>query len=606
MAEITGNLGDIKKSLIEYIETFHGQVYESGSYIPTELLDMMRQVTCALSREIAVCLDRKNRVVAISLGDSRSVSLPDTDGKRSAVRLCGIRLLHTHPNGSALPSEVDLNSLYTMRYDSMVVIGVNTEKETVTGISASMLTREPNGEFSRRTALHGPVLPSQSSLLDPLFDEAEALDREAPSRFEETAEKCSRAILVGVICDGGGSGGSPETELRELGELTKTAGAIPVAYHVQRRPSPDSRLYIGRGLADELTLERQALDAELLIFDDELSPSQIRNLEELIGARVIDRTALILDIFAARAKSREGSLQVELAQQKYRLPRLSGSGTALSRLGGGIGTRGPGETKLQSDRRHILRRIHYLEEELAEVSKRRDMLRADRARRNMPVIALVGYTNAGKSTLLNTLCDADVFAENMLFATLDPSVRGMTDDDGHEFLMVDTVGFIRKLPHTLIEAFKSTLEEAAQADLLLHVVESDSEDIEEKICVVNELLNEIGAGDRPQLLILNKTDKAGAVKSYPRGSAAAVICTDAVSGTGLDRLRAEISSFFAKSERELTLLIPYTEGWVMPYLYKNGTVISEEYGEEGTLAVCRLSEEYISKAERFIVEPTQK
>lgn len=220
----------------------------------------------------------------------------------------------------------------------------------------------------------------------------------------------------------------------------------------------------------------------------------------------------------------------------------------------------------------------------------------------MPVIALVGYTNAGKSTLLNTLCDADVFAENMLFATLDPSVRGMTDSDGREFFMVDTVGFIKKLPHTLIEAFKSTLEEAAQADLLLHVVESDSDDLEDKIHVVNELLSEIGAGNKPRFLILNKTDKSGAVKSYPRGSAAAVICTDAVSGTGIEQLRAEISSFFSKSERELTLLIPYTEGWVMPYLHKNGTVLSEEYGENGTLAVCRLSEEYISKAEQFIIE----
>ncbi len=602
MSEIMGNTGDVKKSLIEYMESFHGKVYEPGTYIPDELCGMMKRVTVELSREVAVCLDRRNRVVAISLGDSRSVSLPDAGGKRSALRLSGIRLLHTHPNGSPRPSEVDINSLFTMRYDSMVVIGVNTEKETVTGISAAMLTRDERGEFSKKAVLYGPVLPSQKKALDMLYAEAEATDKEAPERSEDNSEEEARAILVGVITDGKVSGDDAKTELRELAELARTAGAEPVAYHVQRRPSPDSKLYIGKGLASDLALERQALDAGLIIFDDELSPSQIRNLEETIGARVIDRTALILDIFAARAKSREGALQVELAQQKYRLPRLAGTGTALSRLGGGIGTRGPGETKLQTDRRHILRRIHYLEEELAEVAKRRDMMRSDRAKRNMPVVALVGYTNAGKSTLLNSLCGADVFAENMLFATLDPSVRGMVDSDGREYLMVDTVGFIRKLPHTLIEAFKSTLEEAAEADLLLHVAESDAPDLEDKINVVNEILGQIGAGDKPRILVLNKTDKAGAVKDMPRGEALSVICTDAVNGTGIEHLREAVATFFSRSEREMTLLVPYTEGWALPYLHKNGVVLSEEYGGEGTTVVCRIPVEYAAKVERFAVE----
>lgn len=602
MAEIMGNTGDVKKSLIEYMEQFCGKVYEPGTYIPDEISGMMKRVTVELSREVAVCLDRRNRVVAISLGDSRSVSLPETEGKRSPTRLSGIRLLHTHPNGSPRPSEVDLNSLYTMRYDSMVVIGVNTDKETVTGISAAMLTRDERGDFSKKCVLYGPVLPSQKKALDMLYSEAEDIDRAAPDHMEDNSEEDARAILVGVITDGKPSGDDAKTELRELGELARTAGADPVAYHVQRRPSPDSKLYIGKGLASDLALERQALDASLIIFDDELSPSQIRNLEETIGARVIDRTALILDIFAARAKSREGALQVELAQQRYRLPRLAGTGTALSRLGGGIGTRGPGETKLQTDRRHILRRIHYLEEELAEVAKRRDMMRNDRAKRNMPVVALVGYTNAGKSTLLNALCNADVFAEDMLFATLDPSTRGMADSDGREYLMVDTVGFIRKLPHTLIEAFKSTLEEAAEADLLLHVAESDAPDLEEKIEVVNEILAEIGAGDKPRILVLNKTDKDGAVKDLPKGDALSVICTDAVSGTGVDLLREAVSAYFSKSERELRLLIPYTEGWALPYLHKNGVVLSEDYTGEGTEVVCRISEEFVAKVERFAME----
>jgi len=602
MSQIMGNIGDVRKSLIEYMESFIGNVYEPGTYIPDELSGMMKRVTVELSREVAVCLDRRNRVVAISLGDSRSVSLPDAGGKRSPLRLSGIRLLHTHPNGSPRPSEVDINSLYTVRYDSMVVIGVNCDKQTVTGISAAMLTRDERGEFSKKALLYGPVLPSQKKALDMLYAEAEAIDKAAPDRFEDNSEDAARAILVGVITDGKISSDDAKTELRELCELATTAGAEPVAFHIQRRPSPDSRLYIGKGLASDIALERQALDASLVIFDDELSPSQIRNLEETIGTRVIDRTALILDIFAARAKSREGALQVELAQQRYRLPRLSGMGTALSRLGGGIGTRGPGETKLQTDRRHILRRIHYLEEELAEVAKRRDMMRSDRAKRNMPVVALVGYTNAGKSTMMNALCDSDVFAENMLFATLDPSVRGMTDPDGREYLMVDTVGFIRKLPHTLIEAFKSTLEEAAEADLLLHIAESDAPDLEDKINTVNEILGEIGAGDKPKILVLNKTDKPNAVKDMPRGEALSVICTDAVNGTGVELLREAVATFFSGNERELQLLIPYTEGWALPYLHKNGVVLSEEYGGEGTTVQCRLPVEYVAKVERFAVE----
>jgi len=599
MAEIMGSVGDVRRSLLEYMEGFVGSVFDGGAYIPGEILEMMLNVTAELSREVAVTIDRKGRILGISLGDSRSVTLPDSEGKRSATRLSGVRLLHTHPNGSKTPSEVDLNSLRTMRYDSMVVIGVNTEKVTVTGISAAMLTRGDDGEFSG-TTLYGPYLPSEMSSLDSLFEEAEEIDRNAPQRFEEVRQDAERAILVGVICDHG-DGGDGDEELRELAELARTAGAVPVARHVQRRPSPDSRLYIGSGLASDLALERQALDASLIIFDDELSPSQIRNLEALLGARVIDRTALILDIFAARARSREGALQVELAQQKYRLPRLAGSGTALSRLGGGIGTRGPGETKLQTDRRHILRRIHYLEEELREVSRRRDMLRRDRAKRGMPVVALVGYTNAGKSTLLNALCGSDVFAENMLFATLDPSVRGMRDDDGKEYLMVDTVGFIKKLPHTLIEAFKSTLDEAVEADLLLHVVESDASDVDTKMAVVDEILSEIGAAEKPRILVLNKTDKDGALKDCSRGPAMAVACTDAVTGTGIEELRLSIAAFFSTGEYEVEFLIPYTEGWVVPYLHKNGVVISEDYEAEGTRIICRLTDEYIGKVKAYAV-----
>lgn len=601
MSQILGEIGDVKKSLIQYMESYTDSVHEPESYIPSDILEMMLQVTCELGREIAVTLDRKNRVTSITVGDSRSVPLSAEGARRSSVRLSGIRLLHTHPNGTAVPSGVDLNSLTSMRYDSMVVIGVNCERGTVTGISAATLDRNADGAFEGST-LHGPYLRSERARLDELFLYAEEIDRAAPEKLNDAGEDTVRAILVGVSTDRTDTGASPEAELRELSELARTAGAVPVAYHVQRKSAPDPRLYCGSGLAFDLALERQALDASLIIFDDELSPSQIRNLEALCGARIIDRTALILDIFAARAKSREGALQVELAQQKYRLPRLAGSGTSLSRLGGGIGTRGPGETKLQTDRRHILRRIHYLEQEIAEIAKRRDMIRADRARRSLATVALVGYTNAGKSTMLNALCESDVFAKDMLFATLDPSVRAMRESDGKEYLLIDTVGFIKKLPHTLIEAFKSTLEEAVHADLLIHVVESDSPDLDSKVAVVNDILDEIGAGDKPKFLVLNKTDKPGAVKSYPAGDAVRVFCTDAVSGTGMDELRCAVADFFRSGETELELLIPYSDGQIASYVRRNGTVISEEYEDTGTRVKCRLADEFLYRVRDFIDE----
>lgn len=583
------------------MESFTDRVYEPGVYIPSDVLEMMRCVTVELGREIAVTLDRKNRITSITVGDSRSVPLSAAGARRSSVRLSGIRLLHTHPNGSTHPSDVDLNSLMSMRYDSMTVIGVNTEKGTITGISASTLVRGEGGAFAD-TELHGPYLLSCKDKLDELFAVAEQIDRDAPENLSSSDDEIVRAILVGVSTDRSDSGALPEDELRELGELARTAGAVPVAYHVQHKASPDPKLYCGSGLAADLALERQALDASLIIFDDELSPSQIRNLELCCGARIIDRTALILDIFASRAKSREGALQVELAQQKYRLPRLVGSGGSLSRLGGGIGTRGPGETKLQTDRRHILRRIRYLEGEIAEIAKRRDMLRADRSRKNMPTVALVGYTNAGKSTMLNALCRSDVFAKDMLFATLDPSVRAMRSDDGREYLFVDTVGFINKLPHTLIEAFKSTLEEALHAELLIHVVESDSPEIDTKVAVVNEILDEIGAASKPRFLVLNKTDKPGAVKSYPADGAAGVFLTDAVSGTGMDELREAVVDFFSAGENELELLVPYSDGQILAYIRKNGTVLLEEYEDNGTRVKCLLADEYLYRVRDYIDE----
>ena len=326
----------------------------------------------------------------------------------------------------------------------------------------------------------------------------------------------------------------------------------------------------------------QSADIDLVIMDDELTGAQVRNLEELIGCRVIDRTTLILDIFAQRASSREGKLQVELAQMKYQLPRLSGLGVALSRLGGGIGTRGPGETKLEMDRRRIRRRITDISRELEEVRRQRTLRRARRVRNEVPVAAIVGYTNAGKSSLLNLLSGADVLAEDKLFATLDPVTRRITLPCGMDCLLVDTVGFISKLPHELVNAFRSTLEEAMHADLLLIVQDVSDENFDEQQRVVMQVLSDLDAGDKPMLHVYNKHDLAPNVASDRED----VILFSARTGEGVPELLGAIQAQLRRAHRELDLVIPYAKGEVVSYLHKYGTVESEDYTADGTHIVA--------------------
>lgn len=597
---IYGNVSAVKTSILERMKAFIDNVYEPGCFVPTEISEMMKEVTIDTNKEVAVFLDRKNRVLAVSLGDDRSVSLPELEGRRSNLRLCGVRCIHTHPNGGVRPSDVDIQSLKTMRYDAMVVIGVDTERKIATGVSAAVLSRNDTGLFVD-FELHGPYAYWKKHNLDSLFDELAIKDREAAefsSNSQKVKEDTERAILVGVVPDGMHVIGNPLAELQELAE---SAGAVVVGSFTQRRETPEAKTYIGRGLAEDLALRRQGMNADIVIFDDELSASQIRNLENIIGARVIDRTALILDIFAARAKSREGRLQVELAQQKYRLPRLMGQGTALSRLGGGIGTRGPGETQLETDRRHIKRKINFLEAQLREVKERRSVLRKERQKKEIPTVAVVGYTNAGKSTLVNALCESDVLAEDKLFATLDTSVRRLVTPENRDFLLIDTVGFIRKLPHDLVEAFKSTLEETVYADLLLHVVDCSNPDFEACIDTVEGILKEIGAENRPRYLVLNKIDKAPAdvfpspriVQGYGK-----VFRVSAVNGDGLDELREQTINYFVRADKKFDIVIPYSNGGLLSYLHNHGKVELEEYTESGIHVKGKIPPEHYSKITR--------
>ena len=389
-----------------------------------------------------------------------------------------------------------------------------------------------------------------------------------------------------------------EESMRELAELVETAGGEVVCEVVQNRPAPDSGTYLGEGKLEEVKSAAQSLGATLLVFDDELSPAQLRNVNEFLGMRVLDRSMLILDIFAMRARSGEGKLQVELAQLKYQLPRLHGWGLEMHRLGAGIGTRGPGETQLETDRRHIRTRIAALESEIREIKKHRGLLRARREKDGVITAALVGYTNAGKSTLLNRLTDAGVFAEDKLFATLDTTSRAITLEDNRRIILIDTVGFIRKLPHYLIEAFKSTLEEAASADFLLHVADVSAAETDNQITVVNNVLNEIGAGGKPVINVYNKCDLNPEYMPADGGKARHVFIS-AKTGQGMNELMQAIADTAPGKKSKRRLLIPYAHGGVLNALHSDEKILSEKYTAEGTEVEVLIDEAVYGRLKRF-------
>ncbi len=408
-----------------------------------------------------------------------------------------------------------------------------------------------------------------------------------------TDEKiCDRAVIVGLV-----TRSETEVELQksldELERLVETAGGEVVARLTQNKDTPDTRTVIGSGKAAELAYICECNDITLVVFDCDLSPSQIRNIEDILGdgTRVIDRSMLILDIFALHAVSGEGKLQVELAQLKYTAPRLSGHGIDMSRLGGGIGTRGPGESKLESDRRHMRRRITALENQISELEKNRATMRASRDRSGIVKVAIVGYTNAGKSTLLNSLTDAGILAEDKLFATLDPTTRKYQLPCGENILLTDTVGFINKLPHHLVSAFRSTLDEACYADILLILTDASDPEFRARLDVTENLLEELGAGGKPTLYVFNKCDKGVAefARVGKRAENDNIVYISAKTGQGLNLLIDRLEALVLDGKRSVTYIIPNSEAGELNYLYKNAVVESIEYGND-SITVIALSD----------------
>lgn len=422
---------------------------------------------------------------------------------------------------------------------------------------------------------------------------------------ELQALRLEKVVLVGL--SRGRDGAQAEASLEELRRLTETAGAEVIDTLTHRRDKPDPATFLGKGKAQEIRDIVRAEQADTVIVDEELAPGQLRNLEEIFGCKVLDRTALIIDIFAQHAHSSEGKAQVELAQLNYLLPRLRGWGESMSRLGGGIGTRGPGETKLEVDRRRIKKRISNLREDIEDLQKTRTTKRQERVRSRVSSVALVGYTNAGKSTLLNTLTQAGVLVEDKLFSTLDPTTRKVVLPDGRPCVLTDTVGFVRKLPHTLVEAFKSTLEEAIRADLVLHLVDGSDSDPEGQYMAVRDVLGEIGAADVPELIAVNKIDAISEVdlarlkRRFPEAA-----FVSALTGEGTEALLEKIAERLPRPEIEVDLLVPYDRGDVVAALHAVGAVLSEEYLEDGTKVRARLREEQLGRLERYILPAERK
>ena len=602
--EIYGNLKGIRNSVIDELKTFYDIRIEGGSLLNTELAMRMADVTDFINREVSVYLSRSGQVLAVAVGNDQSVELPPVEGRRGTSRLSGVRCVHTHPNGNPNLSGVDISALKNNRFDAMVAIGVTSPNFSESVLTFGMITGIDDNE-QYEVECYGTLTPTEAEGIffpNLVVTVERILDKQSGSA--SLAQGTERAIIVGMEYGGGASiiGWSAEDSLEELKQLADTAGAEVVARFLQKRPKPDPAFFIGRGKVQELALYVQQENVDLCIFDDELSPAQQRNIEQAMGVRVLDRTALILDIFAQRAHTNEGKLQVELAQLQYTLPRIMGKGLSLSRLGGGIGTRGPGETKLEVDRRRIRDRIAYIKGCISKVKNVRTLQRSGRAKASVPTVSLVGYTNAGKSTLLNTLTNSDIYAQDQLFATLDPTTRQLELPNKQQAILTDTVGFIQRLPHQLVAAFQSTLEEVVEADVLLHVIDVSHELYKEQANAVYHVLEELGAKDKTIITVYNKIDK------LPEGSALAErlareensICISAKARLNLDGLLALIAENLKLKSVEESFLVPYSDSAAVSRLHEAGTVLEQEYLAEGTLLKVRMEAEQVQEFEKYL------
>ena len=594
---IHGNTDGIRNSVLKELEELYKINVPKYSVCTEDMINIISRLSSQIEREISVGINRKGKVISVAIGDSSSVEIPLIDIHEK--RLSGVRIIHTHPSGVSRLSALDISALMKLKLDTIMAIAVEEGKAKDASLGFCYVENEI---LISEEAPHLTIDKClQINILDKINHVEEVIET---SNVEE--DDSERAILVG--CD-------TRESLDELEELAKACDIPTLEKVFQNRSKIDASFYIGRGKVLEIANIRQLTRANLVIFDDELSGAQVKNLEANLGVKVIDRTTLILEIFSRRAKTREAKIQVELAQLKYRAARLMGLGTVMSRTGGGIGTRGPGEKKLEIDRRHIRERIYDLQAELKKIKKIRETQRERRSKDKTSQVSLVGYTNAGKSTLRNTLCAESastlatqakdkVFEADMLFATLDTTTRAIKLPDNRDITLTDTVGFVSKLPHELVEAFKSTLEEVIYSDLLCHVVDASSDNAQEEIIAVEKVLGELKALESAKILVLNKIDKADEEKLNELEAKYSsiynkVVKISARERINLDDLLEAISEELPYTLKSKEYIIPYTAQQVVAYLHRNANVSEEEYREEGTYIKAEVDEEVENKCREY-------
>lgn len=599
---ITGNINGIKKIILERLESLYELTIDNDSIFSYELVKEMNEISRGIKKELCVVINRRGKITDISVGRVSSVDLPSMD--ITSKKLSGFRVIHTHPTGDSTLSSMDTSALVDLKLDAIVAIGVKENMEEVNinigfcDVYNNMITFKELKTLSLEASLQ-LNFRDKVAYIDKIID--------ITDQYEDDVE---RAILVGT---------DSEESLEELVGLAEACNVLPVCKVLQKKNKVHSAYYAGQGKVQEIARLRQLKNANVVIFDDELSGSQVRNLEEAIKCKVIDRTTLILDIFARRAKSKEGILQVELAILNHKLPRLRNANANLARIKGGVGvkggvgSRGPGEKKLETDRRHIEYRIEEIKNELSKVLDQRSIQKVKRTKNNISKVAIVGYTNAGKSTLRNKLCEISasnnvnkkgVLEADMLFATLDTTVRAITLRDNRKIALSDTVGFISKLPHELVTAFKSTLEEVTSADLLLHVVDAASREAIKQIQSVNLVLNELNAKNKNTIIVLNKVDKASEenlkeIRCFLKDEKA--IEVSAIEEINLHELLHLIGSEIPVKLIEKDFIIPYNEQKLISILHENSNVINEDYIEEGAHIKALVHEEIYKRCMDFEV-----
>lgn len=602
MREIKGNIKGIRDSVIAELQKLYDM--QSPQLVSQELAVKLADITEYINREISVYITRSGQIIEIAVGDNATVELPPFSGRRGAGRLSGIRCIHTHPGGNPYLSGVDISALKNNKYDAMVAIGVASPDFTQSTLTFGLITGIDSNE-NYTSECYGPYTIEETeniNFVNTVSTIERILDKQTGTASLQVMSE--RAILIGMEWGRNDSLWTVDDSLEELKQLADTAGATVIKKFIQKRPKPDPAFFIGRGKVQELALYAQQENIDLCIFDDELSPAQQRNIESVMGIRILDRTALILDIFAQRARTNEGKLQVELAQLQYTLPRIMGKGLMLSRLGGGIGTRGPGETKLEVDRRRIRDRIAFIKEQIEKVKAVRSLHRSKRKKNNVFEVSLVGYTNAGKSTLLNTLTNSDIYAKDQLFATLDPTTRQLTLPNKQEIIITDTVGFIQRLPHQLIAAFRSTLEVVTEADLLVHVIDVSHELYKEQAAAVHEVLKEIGAETKPVITVYNKIDKLPPDSKLADRLAMEedTVCISAAKKLNLETLQQMIESHLRSKAVEVTLCIPYAETAKAAQLHETANVLEQEYTENGAVMKVILPVEDLETYNEYILK----